>query len=52
MDNIAAIKTRLSAEIEKAATIDALDAIRVAALGKKGEVSMLGHYFLLYVYGP
>ena len=41
MDNIAAIKTRLSAEIEKAATIDALDAIRVAALGKKGEVSMM-----------
>jgi len=41
MSDIAAIKDKYSAEITGAADLAALDAIRVAALGKKGEVSMM-----------
>ena len=35
-----ALETRLTADIEAADDLGALDAVRVAALGKKGEVSL------------
>lgn len=40
MTDLAEIEARLSAEIAAAADLAALDAVRVAALGKKGEVSL------------
>lgn len=41
MSDIEAIKDRYLEQIESAADGDALEAIRVAALGKKGEISLL-----------
>jgi len=41
MSDIAAIKDKYESEIAGAADLAALDDIRVAALGKKGEVSMM-----------
>ena len=41
MTNIQELETRLLTQIEQAATLASLDKIRVAALGKKGEVSAL-----------
>ena len=38
--DLAALETRLSAEIDAAVDLGALDAVRVAALGKKGAVSL------------
>jgi len=41
MSDIAAIKNKFTEQIDAAAELRALDDIRVAALGKKGEVSMM-----------
>ncbi len=41
MENLNPIQTRIQAAIEKAPDLAALDLVRVAALGKKGEVSLL-----------
>ena len=41
MSDLAAIKDKYATQIEKAETLATLDAVRVAALGKKGEVSLM-----------
>ena len=41
MSDLDAVKTRILADIEAASDLAALDDIRVAALGKKGEVSLM-----------
>ncbi|WP_112320385.1 phenylalanine--tRNA ligase subunit alpha [Oceanibium sediminis] len=41
MDDLAALKTKYEAEIAAATDEAALEAVRVAALGKKGEVSLM-----------
>ncbi|VAV98250.1 Phenylalanyl-tRNA synthetase alpha chain [hydrothermal vent metagenome] len=41
MQNLQEIQTRIETAIKSAADLAALDAVRVAALGKKGEVSLL-----------
>jgi len=41
MSDLDAVKSRILAEIESASGLTALDDIRVAALGKKGEVSLM-----------
>lgn len=41
MDQLDEIRDRALAEVDAAATLDALDAARVAALGKKGSISAL-----------
>ncbi|MEM7729549.1 MAG: phenylalanine--tRNA ligase subunit alpha [Pseudomonadota bacterium] len=40
-EDIDAIRTRLGGEVEVAADLAALDALRVSALGKKGEISLM-----------
>lgn len=41
LNNIETLRTRFAADIEAAADLPGLDAVRVSALGKKGEVSMM-----------
>lgn len=41
MQDLAQLETRLKADIDAASDLAALDAVRVAAIGKKGEVSLL-----------
>ena len=40
MSDLTALKTKYAEQIEAAADLQVLDDVRVAALGKKGEVSL------------
>ena len=41
MDNISDLKAKILSQVADAADLDALEATRVAAVGKKGEVSLM-----------
>ena len=39
MDHVDALRTELLAEVEQAGTLDALEQVRITALGKKGRIT-------------